>query len=401
MPRLRVPPRLAAGLGIAAIAVLVALFRVADASDTWMYRGGFLLAGLVSIALVAAVVVAPHHGISRPLAWRPLVWVGSISYGIYLWHWPIYIFMDETRTGLSGGALLALRIVDTVAVAAASFFLIERPLRLGWAASTRRIVGGFAVASVATAICFFASTSYVSNLDSSLETVVAVAGAPRVLVAGDSSAFTLAEGYDGAGNLHVETVAILGCGVVRGQNQPLTHPPFSNRSHCDDWPEDWAEAERRFEPDLTLLGIGAWEVFDKKVDDRVLAVGSDEWDDYVDSELEIAFSEATADGKPLVIMNVPCYRSVASLQGEPNPEQEDPNRITAMNDALERLEDAHPAAVRLLDLHSLLCPDGHYVERINGVLVREDGIHFTEGGASIVWQWLAPQLLDIVAATRT
>ncbi len=64
------------------------------------------------------------------LALPPLVWVGKISYGLYLWHWPLFQFLNADRTGLQGPRLLAVRLVATVAVSAVSFALIEQPIRM-------------------------------------------------------------------------------------------------------------------------------------------------------------------------------------------------------------------------------------------------------------------------------
>ena len=59
----------------------------------------------------------------------PLPAIGLISYGLYLWHWPIYVWLSPDRTGLAGHRLLALRLVVTSAVAILSFRLVERPIR--------------------------------------------------------------------------------------------------------------------------------------------------------------------------------------------------------------------------------------------------------------------------------
>ncbi|EUA56450.1 putative acyltransferase domain protein [Mycobacterium xenopi 4042] len=63
------------------------------------------------------------------LAWRPLVWLGAISYGIYLWHWPIFLVLNGERTGWSGWRLFAVRFLVTVTLAAASWWLVEQPIR--------------------------------------------------------------------------------------------------------------------------------------------------------------------------------------------------------------------------------------------------------------------------------
>ena len=54
-----------------------------------------------------------------------------ISYGLYLWHWPVYLTLTGTRTGLAGNALLFARIAVTFAFATASYYLVERPIRRG------------------------------------------------------------------------------------------------------------------------------------------------------------------------------------------------------------------------------------------------------------------------------
>ena len=65
--------------------------------------------------------------LSRLLAWRPLRYTGRISYGLYLYHWPLFLVLTQTRTGLSGTALVALRFAVTFAVAAASYRFVEIP----------------------------------------------------------------------------------------------------------------------------------------------------------------------------------------------------------------------------------------------------------------------------------
>lgn len=78
--------------------------------------------------------------------------LGAISYGTYLLHWPVFLVLTSDRTGASGLVLLGLRLVVTLALAAASATLVELPIRRG-VVPTRRLVpaAGFAVASVVAA----------------------------------------------------------------------------------------------------------------------------------------------------------------------------------------------------------------------------------------------------------
>ena len=57
--------------------------------------------------------------------------MGRISYGLYIWHWPIFIWLDHSRTGLYGYELFAVRVLVTFAVSVVSFHLVERPIRMG------------------------------------------------------------------------------------------------------------------------------------------------------------------------------------------------------------------------------------------------------------------------------
>ncbi len=119
------------GIGVVALLGVLAMFvRVRD-FDPWLYRGGFLLMAVAGGVLVAAVSY-PGTILSRALGWRPLAWIGVLSYGIYLWHWPI---MQLTRPGvdvpLHGAPLILLQAAATLAAAVVSFHFIEMPVRSG------------------------------------------------------------------------------------------------------------------------------------------------------------------------------------------------------------------------------------------------------------------------------
>ena len=100
------------------------------------------------------VVSAPWGTGARLLGWAPLRAVGVISYGLYLWHWPVYVVLSPERTGLGGGGLLLARVAVSVALALASFWLVEDPIRYraAWARGRSGSVGA-GPAAVAVAPC--------------------------------------------------------------------------------------------------------------------------------------------------------------------------------------------------------------------------------------------------------
>jgi peptidoglycan/LPS O-acetylase OafA/YrhL len=106
-------------------------------ADPATYQGGFLLVSTLSALLVLGVVRRPTAAPARLLSAPPLAWTGRISYGMYLWYFPLFAVADHARTGLSGPALFALRVAADVALAALSYHLVELPVR-NWAAGPTR-----------------------------------------------------------------------------------------------------------------------------------------------------------------------------------------------------------------------------------------------------------------------
>ena len=105
-----------------------------------LYRGPLLLCGIAAVAVIAAAAHPKPGPVARGLALPPLVGLGLISYGLYLFHWPVYLVLTPARTGLSGWALLAERVSVSIVVALASYYLIEQPIRHGVLRPARAIV---------------------------------------------------------------------------------------------------------------------------------------------------------------------------------------------------------------------------------------------------------------------
>ena len=122
-------------------AVVLGVFWVTAGTATglptdFMFQGGFLICALLAGIVVADARLLDRGAFGRVLSVRPLHFLGTISYGVYLWHWPVIIYLTGARTGLSRWPLDIVRILVTLAVSTASYYLVERPIRLahlhGW-----------------------------------------------------------------------------------------------------------------------------------------------------------------------------------------------------------------------------------------------------------------------------
>ena len=120
-------------LGLIGLGLMATRLELLDIStneyDPWLFRGGFFLTAVCTIAVIAA---ATHRRswLGRLLGIRPLHWVGTRSYGLYLYHWPIYQILREPGQNLTlRDFLIALLIA--VPLTELSYRLVETPIRNG------------------------------------------------------------------------------------------------------------------------------------------------------------------------------------------------------------------------------------------------------------------------------
>lgn len=111
----------------AGVVVLGALMATSSIYATSTYAVGLTAAGLATAAVVHHVVTDPRARLARWLSWRPLTGVGRVSYGVYLFHLPLFMLVWTLR--LPSVAALALQFGLLAALTTASWFLLERPVQ--------------------------------------------------------------------------------------------------------------------------------------------------------------------------------------------------------------------------------------------------------------------------------
>jgi peptidoglycan/LPS O-acetylase OafA/YrhL len=399
----------------------------ADGTAAWLYHGG-LAGGAIAVAIVLAhAVLNPDAAIGRLLALPPLVWVGKISYGLYLWHWPLFQFLNAERTGLHGPQLLAVRLVATLAISTVSFALIEQPIRMRrWPRGLPRLrpvyagLGTFAVVGATGALIVVATLPPKAPPAApviALPTVAARPGAgeqpapilrshrkpgtePRIMFLGDSVSWSLATFLPPQPGLDVSERSLQGCGIARLPDMLIRNQPQTMYENCPAWDRIWRRYIAEGDPDVAVILLDRWELVDRRLGTEFRHVGQPEYNLYLAHELELAISTAGRQGAHVVLLTAPYTRRAERPDGGLYDEDL-PERVDAWNQLLREVAARHPTNVTVLDLNRLVCPDGEFTWSINGLRMRTDGLHFTERGVrEVIAPWLLPQVAAIAVGAE-
>jgi peptidoglycan/LPS O-acetylase OafA/YrhL len=413
-------------LQIAAVVCAVYIgwvWATTSGNSVFLYRGGFLLLA-AAVAVVIAASVQPKAGpIGRMLSLPPLRSLGLISYGVYLWHWPIYLVLTPDRTGWDGYGLFAARVLVTLAIAVASYKLIEMPVRRGalrqWRASwtlAPSAAAGLVVALVivtrggAPAVSLSTSASAaMPSIDSMSQpdgAGAAVSAPIRVMLLGDSVALSMGWGLEREGpalGFSVWNKGGLGCGFLPGDEELDAYGKWSatKAETCREWRSNWLSDVDAFQPDVVVLLFGPWDTLDLTVGDRLLEVGTPEWEAYALNELSHTVDLLSSRGAEVILLTSPCFKPRDLGVDSAADVRLNPQRVDELNDLYWEFARQRAAQVVIADLNRLVCPEGEYTDvTIDGVGLREDGVHFTPEGADIVARWLAPQIIAAVPEGR-
>ncbi|MGA1564844.1 MAG: acyltransferase family protein [Ilumatobacteraceae bacterium] len=130
--------RFATVIAVSLLGGIGAMWVVAEGSSDWLFRGGLPAHSAMS-ALLAAFVVSGLTHVSSVLSARPLVAIGRLSYSLYLWHWPVFVFVNPDRFALDRWLITVIRFAVSLVLSVASYRLVEKPVRFRapWAHGSR------------------------------------------------------------------------------------------------------------------------------------------------------------------------------------------------------------------------------------------------------------------------
>ena len=415
-------PRLAVLFDTAALLAMGALLLIwgtTTSGEAWQYRGGFAVMAILVAFVIANVTQPEHQGLlARGLSWTPLRSVGLISYGLYLWHWPIFVWLSEERTNLDGPRLLMVRLTVTAVVSAASFVFVERPIRRGAFNSVQLRLATPAIAALLVAGLFVTTAAAVPAAYQSRDAsdVKAPAPAPvndqalanaataaaseplRVMLVGDSMATSMAPGIQAAATadgFEFWDATVPGCGLGTDVGDRWFDEWRGIEPRClPGWRERWPGQVQSYKPDVVIGLFGAQDAFDRRIDGTEIKFDTPDGISLATRDMDEAVSVLSSSGAHVYMLTTPYYVLgwPQKVQVERSPLFE-PWIDNYNNQVVRTVAAQHADDVSVLDLNRYLDPAGTWTDTVAGIKVRTfDRCHLSEEGATYVANWLVPQI---------
>jgi peptidoglycan/LPS O-acetylase OafA/YrhL len=436
-----VAPRVAA-LAPLGLLVIIACCVWFPAGRGPAYQGWFPAVAAASAALIAGLQA--EGAVRTALAWTPLVAIGKVSYGVYLYHWPVFVLVDRHWPQLSLWPALLVKVAITAAVSVVSFVAIERPVRQStWVGGRQALVGAFVGAAavvavvplVPTADTFYAvdaaaaeqaaiddapveplptlvapptsgfepatvpATGAVTTSSSAAPTTTALLVPPRpvrIVVVGDSTAEATGAGLvqwavANPALAQVSLVTGAGCGLVMGGFIELTTGTRDVDAECGPYvrgivPDRVAELQ----PDVVMVMTTVWDVLDRQLTKGGPVLTPLDAD--LQQSMLASFAEFTdsllAMGVPRVVW-IQAPAPLPALFGG-DDQQGDPARHEVMHTVISAVCADRPAT-RAVDLAGWLQGQPMADSRD----FRSDGVHWTpEASLDIATRLLGPALVQ-------
>ena len=328
------------------LGVLV-LSRFSTVDSPWVYSGALTaFAGLSVICLVAAVQQGPVRDLlSLPL----LVRVGQVSYGLYLIHWPVIVWLHSDRLNVNATALFGVQVGVTVILTLMSYWLIEQPIRQRKILRTAPFaVGAFGAAVVGTVVL---ASSILASANSQLNTAPEIlvtlaptstdatnsfassttialdAGQPlrvdrtgpiSILVIGDSTAENVATALAGAsdGSLGVISGGVLGCPLLKVALVRDQKDSQQDVSYCPDNKRLVHDRVADVDAVVVIAGVANQWAYQYAGSDVWIEPNSDQYKADLNKFLEDIEKTVAPQGLPVLVFETPPVRDNPKVLGD-------------------------------------------------------------------------------------
>ncbi len=415
------PVKLVQCVGWAAFAVTMLSLVFATPQTPLMAGGGMFFLSLTTVAWVWATADERGGPMQRVLAWRPLVGLGRISYGAYLYHWPIGLWIAKVLPDAPVWQRVLVAFPLSVGVATLSYQRIEQPIHdrgwravIGGALRARTVAAGVVVVLVAGAFGVHGNPAAAATDPTPAAPAPAlVRGQPdyvapdskqTIALFGDSVPDRLTKYFPAKDykNLTVVDAASSGCDLL---NAPYRNPGNGDveqlRPDCVAFKKKWPQQLEGTGTELLLIIPSRLLQLSHVLQGKTRTWGDPVYTKEIRRQLDIVATGAERTGARVAMVTMPCYDpKSASGVFLKTMRQHAPQTLHSfahpqrLNDLVRSWAKDHGAPV--IDLKNAVCGSDDSPTRPGGHSLYADGVHFSPWGSKVVWKWLAPQALRVL-----
>lgn len=399
-----------------------------------------LVNGCITLVLIAYATAG--SGMCRLLGWRPVAWLGQVTYTVYLVHWPMFLLWESWRLDpdlprwrVPGTDWITVdhfwmflgKAGSTMFVVCLIYYLLENPVRQRRLWRGRRLFVYLGLMALAGSVLAFGGREHRAAADDILSSLDAEAlalqqraladlpslpaDAPtrsaldpslpaRVLMVGDSQSWVLASGLDDweiDNGVVIQPSPGVGCGI--GANTPIEYLGVKqdSRPGCTPWREALRPIADKFRPNLTVVVGGAADLSDRRLpgSDQWSHIGMPEYDEWLLESFDSFVDAIHVPGTPIVWFSMPDIDPpyVAGETGTPPFDEADPRRTQRYNQLIALFAERDDRVV-FVDFAAAV--RGHPGGQFDPDM-RPDGAHIDLNAAPDLVAWIDRVIRDVLA----
>lgn len=380
------------------LGVLLILSWTWDAASSTYFSGGSLLVATLSALLIAGLEESPDRGFARVLASPPFVALGKISYGFYLWHWPVILWFPA-----SDALGVAIQFALSLAAATISWFVVEQRFSAR-SLFSRRVpalptiaVGVLTMVAIAVVSTSVERPSADAAIEGALEDpssslcdrnfppcvkVEAAAGRPTIAILGDSTAQAWLPALTVIAEeraWRIIQVAVGGCPLGTKLMIGADGVPSDRQQQCFDLMPDAVATIAATEDVQLVVATSRSELNDYRDGDTIIEVSTDAHRQSFITDIDATLRPFIADGAQIALLDVvPDGPPIDCVDTDTPCELILDDGI--VEDEYNELLEAYADTVDTIHYAAMLdhvCPNRRCALIEDGEVIRYDGVHFT------------------------
>lgn len=378
---------------------------------------GLFWFSFATLILILVMIDDRPTPIQRLFEFPFFVWAGVRVYALYLYHWPVKLWLDRAFPDWSTPVYVVVGTLITLALGAVSYRYLEEPvLRGGVRALIPRLSGVATLTGAVAAIVALAfMIGHVPDERAGGREVMLVDGAEpyspestvtRVALYGDSVPNTMFGDFDPDkySDLAIVNLAVNGCGLSEWSPQFFNAAPVPETDGCPESKLLFEQRLKEHDIDTVILQTGSFSMLPHWASDgSVIAADDPRLVEAHRTTLDSLHAQAMAAGvTTFVTVTVPCRsdggREIpadkqAYRDAHPDVVADFANPVR-FNEFLADWAAEHDSPVA--DLYAAMGCSETFDGTIHGVEMYQDMLHFSSEGARMVWTWLAPTLQNAI-----